>query len=439
MCEKATQLQKAQVGKVTPEMAQASQYEGVEPEFIRDKISKGRVVLPYNLLHKDEGRAIKPVAIGEGLITKVNANIGTSRDLCDPELEIKKLDTAIASGADTVMDLSTGGDIRAIRRMIRKKCPVPMGTVPIYDLIAKCADEGVDFSEVSPNEMYETIEMHGEDGIDFITVHCGVTLKSSEDVGRRIMGVVSRGGAYLIKWMKKRGMENPLYSGFDTILDIALKYDMTLSLGDGLRPGGIADATDVSQLAELTVLGELAKRAKEAGVQVMIEGPGHIPLHQIGANVSLEKKICDGAPFYVLGPIVTDIAPGYDHITSAIGGAIAAWNGADFICYVTPAEHLTLPNVDDVKVGVISARIAAHAADIAKGVSGAGDWDLRMSLARRNLDWRRQAEEAIDPFIVEKVRDRCPLSDTDACSMCPSLCAVKLSREFRERKKESAS
>ncbi|MGQ9705505.1 MAG: phosphomethylpyrimidine synthase ThiC [bacterium] len=431
-----TQLLNARRGKITPEMAHVAQFENVEPEYIREKIAKGKIVLPYNLLHKTDGRAIKPVAIGEGLTTKVNTNIGTSKDLCDVDLELRKLNVAIASGTDTVMDLSTGGDIKAIRRLIRSKCPVPLGTVPIYDLIAKFRDEGVSFSEASPQDFFETIESHGRDGVDFITVHCGVTLKSSERVDERIVGVVSRGGAYIIDWMKERGEENPLYKDFDKILDIALQYDITLSLGDGLRPGGIADSTDVSQIAELTILGELTKRARVAGVQVMIEGPGHIPLHQIEANVSLEKRICDGAPFYVLGPIVTDIAPGYDHITSAIGGAIAAWTGADFICYVTPSEHLTLPDERDVKLGVISARIAAHAADIAKGVPSAGDWDLRMSIARRNLDWRHQAEEAIDPLIVEEVRNRCPLSDTDTCSMCSSLCAIKLSKSWIKKQKQ---
>jgi len=429
-----TQLLNARKGKVTPEMAQVAQYENIEPEQIREKISKGRVVLPYNLLHKTEGRAVKPVAIGEGLTTKVNTNIGTSRDLCDIDLELRKLNVAIASGTDTVMDLSTGGDIHSIRKMIRDKCPIPLGTVPIYDLISKFEEQGIPFYEASAEDFFKTIEQHSRDGVDFITVHCGVTLKSSDSVDERIVGVVSRGGAYIIDWMRRRGEENPLYKGFNTILDIALKYDITLSLGDGLRPGGIVDATDVSQIAELTILGELAKRAREAGVQVMIEGPGHIPMHQVETNVSLEKRICDGAPFYVLGPIVTDIAPGYDHITSAIGGALAAWAGADFICYVTPSEHLRLPDEKDVKIGVISARIAGHAADIAKGVPGAGDWDMRMSIARHNLDWRRQAEEAIDPMIVEEIRNRCPLSDTNTCSMCASLCAIKLSKSWIKKK-----
>jgi len=430
MREDSTQLLNAKKAKVTPEMAQVAQYENVEPEQIRDKIAKGRVVLPYNLLHRSESKPIKPVAIGEGLTTKVNTNIGTSKDICDIGLELKKLNIAIASGTDTVMDLSTGGDIHSIRKIIREKCPIPLGTVPIYDLISRLEKDGCSFCEASPDSFFETIEQHGKDGIDFITVHCGVTLKSSDMVDERIVGVVSRGGAYLIDWMRKRNEENPLYKNFNKILDIALKYDITLSLGDGLRPGGIADATDVSQIAELTILGELSKRARQAGVQVMIEGPGHVPMHQVETNVSLEKRICDGAPFYVLGPIVTDIAPGYDHITAAIGGALAAWAGADFICYVTPSEHLTLPDEKEVKMGVISARIAAHAADIAKGVPGAGDWDLRMSIARRNLDWRHQAEEAIDPLIVEEVRNRCHLSDTDTCSMCASLCAIKLSKSW---------
>jgi phosphomethylpyrimidine synthase len=298
--------------------------------------------------------------------------------------------------------------------------------VPIYEVVCRLLNEKREIGDLTSEELFSVIEQHGKDGVDFITVHCGVTQKSIEKIDQRLTGVVSRGGAFLVEWMRANGKDNPLFTEYDRLLSIAREYDMTLSLGDGLRPGSIADATDIPQVTELAILGDLCKRARRAGVQVMIEGPGHIPLHQVETNVSLQKAICDGAPFYVLGPIVTDIAPGYDHITSAIGGALAAWAGANFLCYVTPAEHLGLPTVEDVHLGVISARISGHSADIARGLPGAEDWDREMSSARYGFDWDKQAELAIDPEIIHRVRERCPLEDKDTCSMCASLCAMKV-------------
>lgn len=423
-----TQLEMACKGKLSPQMEQAAEHENIPAENLRLLIERGVAVLPVNVKTPSLVRDFRSLAIGEGLLTKVNANIGTSRDFCDVDYELEKLSTALAAGTDSVMDLSTSGDIGEIRRKIRGNCPVMLGTVPIYEAVCRLMEEGREIGDMTPEELFAVIEGHGAEGVDFITVHCGVTQKSIENIGDRLTGVVSRGGAFLIEWMRANKKDNPLFTRFDTLLDIARKYDMTLSLGDGLRPGSIADATDIPQIAELSVLGDLVKRSRSAGVQVMVEGPGHIPLHQVEANVVLEKRICDGAPFYVLGPLVTDIAPGYDHITSAIGGALAAWAGADFLCYVTPAEHLGLPLVEDVHIGVVSARIAGHAADIARGIPAADQWDAKMSSARYNFDWKAQAELAIDMDIIHKVRERCPLEDEQTCSMCSRLCAMKVAR-----------
>ncbi len=420
-----TILEAARKGVITEEMENAARCEGVDPEYIRTGVADGTVVITRNRLH----RSIKGLAIGRGLRTKVNANIGSSQDIADPEEELKKLRAAIDAGADAVMDLSTGGDVDAIRKAIMKESTVPVGTVPVYQAALEAVRRKKSFVELTSEELFEVIEKHGEDGVDFITVHCGVTrevLRKVESDGR-IMGIVSRGGALMAEWMRYNRSENPLYENYDRLLEIARRYDMVLSLGDGLRPGCIQDATDGAQIHELVTLGELAKRALDAGVQAMIEGPGHVPIDQIEANILLEKRICRGAPFYVLGPLVTDIAPGYDHITSAIGGAIAASKGADFLCYVTPSEHLRLPTVEDVRTGVIASRIAAHAGDIAKGVRGAIERDLELSKARKALDWDTQIRLSIDPEKAGRLRQESPPSDIDVCTMCGSLCAIKIS------------
>lgn len=422
-----TQRQWALKGIITPEMKSAAEKEGVSPEFILEGIAKGTIVLPANPNHKN----LSPCAIGKGLRTKVNVNIGTSPDFADINTELEKLRIAIEYKADTVMDLSTGGDIRQIRRAILNHCPLPLGTVPIYQTGIEAIEKRGAIVDMTIDDIFATIEEHGKDGVDFITVHCGVTLKAIERLrkGGRITDVVSRGGSFLIGWMLKNERENPLYEYYDRLLEIALKYDLTLSLGDGMRPGSLADASDWAQFEELITLGELVERARQAGVQAMVEGPGHMPLDQISANVQLQKRICKGAPFYVLGPLVTDIGAGYDHITAAIGGAIAAAAGADFICYVTPAEHLGLPDVEDVKEGLIAARIAGHAADIVKGIKSAWEWDREMSLARKRLDWERQKQLSLDPQRFAQVRSKRP-SLTPACSMCGEYCAMALIEKY---------
>ncbi|PNX48864.1 MAG: phosphomethylpyrimidine synthase [Thermoplasmata archaeon M9B1D] len=415
-----TQLEKARHNKITKEMEFVSRKENIDVNALKNKISQGKVVIPASILHKN----LSPIGIGEGLGIKVNANIGSSPDMAELEYELEKLCVCIDAKADTVMDLSTGGDIDLIRRKIIKNSNIPVGTVPVYQAACKVDD----VVELSENDFLEGIRNHIEDGVDFITIHAGLLKKSIPFIKKRLMGVVSRGGALTLKWMIYHKTENPLYTHFDKILEMAKKYDVTLSLGDGLRPGCLKDATDEAQLSELHILGELTKRAWAAGVQVMIEGPGHIPLNQIEENIRLEKEICHGAPFYVLGPLVTDIAPGYDHITSAIGGCLAAYYGADFLCYVTPSEHLGLPNIEDVKKGVIASRIAAHAADVARGLKGAINWDNKMSAARSNLDWRSMLDLAIDPDFAKKVRERCTDADGEVCSMCGRFCSVKMTR-----------
>ena len=419
-----TQLEYAKQGKITPEMELVAQLEGVSPEFIRTGIARGEIVLPFNNRYRIE----KPVAIGKGVRTKVNANIGSSTDVADLELELAKVRAAIDAGADTIMDLSTGNDIGEFRRAIRKAFPGPMGTVPIYEAAIEAAKQHGGIIFMTPDLIFDVIERHAKDGVDFITVHAGVTFAALDRLRAtgRVTDIVSRGATFLLVWMLKNKEENPLYTQFDRLLEIAREYDLTLSLGDGFRPGSIADSTDAAQIHELMTLGELQQRALKAGVQVMIEGPGHIPIHMVAENVKLEKQLCHNAPFYVLGPVVTDIAPGYDHITAGIGAAIAAAAGADFICYVTPSEHLALPTPDEVYEGVIAARIAAHAGDIAKGVKGAYDWDLRMSQARKKLDWNKMAELAIDPTKVRKRRAESLPAVPDVCTMCGKYCAIKL-------------
>lgn len=421
-----TQLETARKNKISEEMEICAKQEGVEPEFIRKGVEDGNIVVVRN----KKNTSVLPIAIGKGLKTKVNANIGTSKDRSDLDLELKKLKVCVAAGADTIMDLSTGGDIRAIRKAIISQSSLIIGTVPIYQAAANMLNSKKAIVEMSADDMFEAIEEHGEDGVDFITVHCGVTKRSVgciEDEGRRL-GIVSRGGTFLSKWMECNKKENPLYEQYDRLLEIAKAYDMVLSLGDGLRPGCIADATDRGQVQELILLGELTKRAMDYGVQVMIEGPGHVPIKEIQTNIELEKSLCHGAPFYVLGPLPTDIAPGYDHITAAIGGAIAGSAGADFLCYVTPAEHLRLPTIEDVKEGIIASRIAAHIADIAKGVHGALEKDLLMVKYRDDFDWAGQIKLSIDPEKTESFLEKSESAKDEGCTMCGEFCAIKLGK-----------
>jgi len=419
-----TQLILARDGMITDEVMRAAEAEGVEPERLRQAIVAGRAVLPAN----DHRERKRPCAIGEGLRTKVNANIGTSGDYPDLANELAKLAAAEDAGADTVMDLSTGGDLVAIRQAILERASVPIGTVPIYDVGTRAIREHGTIRAMTADAILATVRAHAEQGVDFVTVHCGVTRQVVDTLvrHRRVCGIVSRGGTFLAEWMRFHRQENPLYERFDEVLGIAREHDVTLSLGDGLRPGALADAFDAPQVHELIVLAELAERARAAGVQVMIEGPGHVPLHQIEAQVRLQKELCKGAPFYVLGPLVTDIAPGYDHITSAIGGAIAAAAGADFLCYVTPAEHLALPNVEQVRQGVMAARIAAHAGDIAKGIPGAAERDREMSRRRRRRDWAGQIELCLDPQLARSLREQGNPPDEKTCSMCGDLCVFKI-------------
>ena len=422
-----TQLELAKKGTISPQMAAVAKAEGLETEFIRDGVAKGTIVIPANINHKN----LIPCGIGQGLSTKVNANIGTSSDFGSIDSELKKLRVAIDVKADTVMDLSTGGDISATRRAILAASPVAIGTVPIYQAGIEAIARYEAIVKMSADDVFGVIEEQCRDGVDFITVHCGVTQSAFARLKQqgRVTDVVSRGGAFLIGWMLYNERENPLYEQYDRLLEIAREYDVTLSLGDGMRPGSLSDATDRAQVEELITLGELVERAQEAGVQVMVEGPGHVPLNQIETNVKLQKALCKGAPFYVLGPLVTDIGAGYDHITGAIGGAIAAAAGADFLCYVTPSEHLALPDEEDVRQGVIASRIAAHAADIVKGVKGAEEWDRKMSLARKKLDWEEQARLSLDPERARRVH-RQHASTGSACSMCGNYCAMDLMAKY---------
>jgi phosphomethylpyrimidine synthase len=418
-----TQLQAAKAGTITREMEAVARDEGRDPSWLAEQIAVGRVVIPYN-----RASTFKPVGIGAGLRTKVNANLGTSPLRSCMEEELEKLRAAVDAGADAVMDLSTGGDLEAIRREIIGASPLMVGTVPIYQVSAECAEQGGNILDMTPDMFFEVIRKHAVSGVDFITVHCGVTREVVHQVDDkpRVAGVVSRGGAMHAAWIREHGEENPLYARFDRLLEICLEHDMTLSLGDGLRPGAIHDAGDGPQVAELVVLGELARKARNAGVQVMIEGPGHVPLHKVAAQVQMQKDLCGGAPFYVLGPLTTDISPGYDHISSAIGGAVAAMSGADFLCYVTPAEHLRLPDTDDVREGVIGARIAAHSGDIAKGIPGAAEQDLAMSRSRKALDWEGMFARAIDPVKARRFKSEGDGMDHEVCTMCGKFCSIHL-------------
>ena len=418
-----TQILEARKGNITPEMEAVARTESVSLSHVVEGVANGTIVITRNKRHT----SITPLGIGKGLRTKVNANIGTSKDRMSVADEIEKLKVAVAAGADAVMDLSTGGPIIEIRNEIMRHSTISVGTVPIYQAAVETVAKGKPIVQMDPETLFRIIEEQAEEGVDFVTVHCGVTLSSIERLKRqgRIMDVVSRGGAFHLEWCIVNEKENPLYTQYERLVEICKKYDMTLSLGDGMRPGCLADATDRAQIEELIILGELRDQAHEAGVQVMIEGPGHVPINQVETNIKIQKELCKGAPFYVLGPLVTDVAPGYDHITSAIGGAIAGAAGADFLCYVTPSEHLRLPDLDDVREGVITCRIAAHAADIAKGVKGAMDWDKEMARRRKALDWKGQIELSINPDRARKLRESSMPTESDVCTMCGEFCSMK--------------
>ena len=417
-----TQMEAARKGIITPEMEIVAKKEKRDPEFIRAYVAEGKIAIPANPGHK----GLDPNGVGSMLTTKINVNLGVSRDCKDYDVEMKKVMAAVDLGAEAIMDLSSHGDTQPFRRKLCSECPAMIGTVPVYDSVIHYKR---DLATLTAQDFIDVVRLHAEDGVDFVTLHCGITRKTIEQIksGSRKMNIVSRGGSLVFAWMSMTGNENPFYEYYDEILEICREHDVTISLGDACRPGCLADATDGVQIEELIRLGELTERAWKRDVQVMVEGPGHVPMDQIEANMKVQQTICHGAPFYVLGPLVTDIAPGYDHITSAIGGAIAARAGAAFLCYVTPAEHLALPNVDDVRQGIIASKIAAHAADIAKGIPGAMDRDNRMADARRVLDWDAQWKEALDPETAKAIRDsRLPEDDhADTCSMCGKFCAVR--------------
>jgi len=426
------QMTEARRDIATNEMKKVARDEGKSIEQIVKALASGRIIIPRNV--KREGIEVK--GIGEGLRTKINANVGTSPDYANVDEEVEKAKIAVKYGADTVMDLSVGGDIDEVRRRIIRAVIVPIGTVPIYQAGIEAAGRG-SVVDMSSDDIFDAIRKHAEDGVDFVTVHCGVTKTAVDALRRsgRLMDVVSRGGSFLAAWIIHNEKENPLYSEFDYLLELAREFDLTLSLGDGMRPGCLADASDRAQFQELLTLGELVERAWAKDVQVMVEGPGHLPLDHVEANVKLEKTICKGAPFYVLGPIVTDIAPGYDHLTSGIGGALSAAFGADFLCVVTPSEHLALPTVDDVKEGVIAARIAAHAADIVKLGEQASRLDSEMAKARASLNWEKQFKLAIDPEKARELRrKRPPLLDPNVCAMCGKFCAIKMVDDYLKKK-----
>jgi len=419
-------------GIATEEIQEAALSEGIAPEKLAEDIAAGVSVIPRNTIHP-----IKPIAIGRGLTTKINANIGTSKDKVSFDDEMEKLDILVKYGADAVMDLSTGGSVKDLRRLLLKKSPIAVGTVPIYEAAIFSAETYGTIAKMTPDDLFRVIEEHAKEGVDFVTVHSGLTRKAIErlkDEGR-ILDIVSRGGSFLLEWMVYNDKENPLYEHYDRLLEIARKYDLTLSLGDGLRPGCLADATDRSQMEELLTIGELRDRALEEGIQVIVEGPGHVPLNQVELNIRIQKEICKGAPFYVLGPLVTDVAMGYDHIAAAIGGAIAGAAGADFLCYVTPAEHIRLPDIEDVKEGVIASKIAAHAADIAKGIPAALERDRKMAHCRKNLDWNGQIALSFDPEKIRKWRAEVPPSEQDVCSMCGEFCAIRTVERALKKKK----
>ena len=418
--EYTTQMDAARKGIITEAMKQVADYENMSAETIRDLVAKGQVAIPANKNHT----CLKPYGIGTKLKTKINVNLGTSKDCLDMDVEMEKVQEAVNLGAESIMDLSSFGDTRKFRTKLTSECSAIIGTVPIYDAVVYYNKA---LKSITSREWIDVVRMHAEDGVDFMTIHCGINKATAQRFKntKRHMNIVSRGGSIIFAWMELTGNENPFYEYYDEILDICNQYDVTISLGDACRPGCIEDAGDISQIEELVTLGELTQRAWDKNVQVMIEGPGHMPLNQIRSNMEIEQTICKGAPFYVLGPLVTDVAPGYDHITAAIGGAIAATYGASFLCYVTPAEHLRLPTVEDVKEGIMASKIAAHAADIAKGVPGAKDWDHQMGEARRELDWEKQFDLAIDGDKARRYRAESKPEKEDTCTMCGKMCAVR--------------
>ena len=422
-----TQMNAARQGIVTKEMEAVAAYEGIDVKDLMAEVAAGTIVIPANKNHK----CLKPFGIGNSLKTKINVNLGTSRDCLNLDVEMEKVNKAVEMGAEAIMDLSSFGHTHVFRKKLVDECPAILGTVPIYDAIVYYNKA---LKDITSREWIDVFKMHAEDGVDFMTIHCGINRNTAErfKAMKRKMNIVSRGGSLIFAWMEATGNENPFFEYYDEILDICNEYDVTLSLGDACRPGCLADASDISQIEELVTLGELTARAWKKDVQVMIEGPGHMPMDQIQANMKIQQTICHGAPFYVLGPLVTDIAPGYDHITSAIGGAIAAASGASFLCYVTPAEHLRLPDLNDVKEGIIASKIAAHAADIAKGVPGAMDWDYKMDKARKVLDWEAMFDVAIDPEKARAYRASSKPEKEDTCSMCGNFCAVKNMNKIME-------
>ena len=420
-----TQKSEAIKGNVTQEMKDVAKQENIEVDKLARLIADGKVVIPKNV-----NSHAKACGIGEELSTKINANIGSSSKIDDLELEINKAKLAVEYGADAIMDLSTGSDLKLFRQKIMDAIDVIIGTVPIYEAGVVTLSKGREIVDMDPDDIFKAIENQAREGVDFMTLHCGITkdLVSKLEKQKRMMGIVSRGGTFMASWIKHNEMENPLYENYDYLLELSYEYDITLSLGDGLRPGCLADASDIPQIQELVNLGSLVKRAQDADVQVMVEGPGHMPMNQIKANMEIQKTICHGAPFYVLGPLVTDLAPGYDHITSAIGGAIAASSGANFLCYVTPAEHLSLPSLEDVKEGVIASKIAAEAADVARGLPQSWMRERQMAKARKEFDWEKQFDLAFDKSKPRTYRDKCELDDDEMCAMCGEYCAVKIAK-----------
>ena len=420
-----TQKSEAIKGNITQEMKDVAKQENIEVDKLARLIADGKVVIPKNV-----NSHAKACGIGEELSTKINANIGSSSKIDDLELEINKAKLAVEYGADAIMDLSTGSDLKLFRQKIMDAIDVIIGTVPIYEAGVVTLSKGKEIVDMDPDDIFKAIENQAREGVDFMTLHCGITkdLVSKLEKQKRMMGIVSRGGTFMASWIKHNEMENPLYENYDYLLELSYEYDITLSLGDGLRPGCLADASDIPQIQELVNLGGLVKRAQDADVQVMVEGPGHMPMNQIKANMEIQKTICHGAPFYVLGPLVTDLAPGYDHITSAIGGAIAASSGANFLCYVTPAEHLSLPSLEDVKEGVIASKIAAEAADVARGLPQSWIRERQMAKARKEFDWEKQFDLAFDKSKPRTYRDKCELDDDEMCAMCGEYCAVKIAK-----------
>ncbi|ERK29697.1 phosphomethylpyrimidine synthase ThiC [Clostridium intestinale] len=424
-----TQMDAAKKGIITKEMEIVAEKEKMNVEELIRLVSEGKIAIPANKNHKN----ISPEGVGQGLRTKINVNLGISKDCCDFDQELEKVRIAIDMKAEAIMDLSNYGKTEGLRRRIVEMSPAMIGTVPIYDAVGFYDKE---LKDITVDEFFRVVEKHGEDGVDFITIHAGLNRESANTFKRnkRLTHIVSRGGSLLFAWMELNNKENPFYEHYDRLLDICEKYDMTISLGDALRPGSINDATDASQIKELITLGELTKRAWERNVQIIVEGPGHMAINEIEANMLLQKKLCHGAPFYVLGPLVTDVAPGYDHITSAIGGAIAATYGADFLCYVTPAEHLRLPNLEDMKEGIVASKIAAHAADIAKGIKGAREWDNKMSKARADIDWEEMFSLALEPEKPRRYREESTPEHSDSCTMCGKMCSMRNMKRILEGK-----